>query len=98
MEVAYKVGNSMVRERKNTEEYLNPWAGEAGWKTDPRQFNVISGAHAQPRRRYTGGPRNVKKSIPKKSFFPFNWLQVATLILGIVAITLMAALLNIVLA
>ena len=92
MEVAYKVGNTMVRQRKNTEEYLNPWAGEAGWKTDPRQFNVISGAQAAPERRIASAPRNFKKPDRRKSLIPFNWMQMATIVLGLVAVSLMVSL------
>ena len=91
MEAARNFEGGMGRKRRNTEEFLNPWAGEAGWKTDPRTFNVISGAQQARRdRKHTGGPRNLKKTLPRKSVVPFNWLQMVTLFLGVISLGLIA--------
>ena len=98
MQAARKIEGHMNRKRKNTEEFLNPWAGEAGWKTDPRSFSVVSGSHKVKRRRKnTGGPRNIEKRIPKQQIIPFNWLQLTTAFLGLVAFGLMAYLASVML-
>ncbi len=81
----------MTRSRSQTEEFMSPWSTGPAWRFNPGDISIVSKPVTSTRRRLlTDGAANIKKSLPQNMDGSLNYLQIATLVLGSVAMIMAA--------